>query len=66
MYISGLYIKTYTTGNISSNLKTHAIKILKLVYKYHLTCNSYNSLEYFPYSTIPPKIRMRVPSTTKP
>merc|ERR1719392_503435 len=29
-------------------------------------CNSNKSLLYFPYSTIPPKTRMRVPSTTNP
>ena len=33
---------------------------------WQITCNSYSSLEYFPYSTIPPKIRILVPSTTKP
>ena len=33
---------------------------------FSLTCNSNSSLEYLPYSTIPPKTRMRVPSTTNP
>ena len=49
--------------------------IIMTRFKYHfqilfmyiiLTCNSKSSLEYFPYSTMPPKTRMRVPSTTKP
>lgn len=31
-----------------------------------LTCSSKSSFEYFPYSTIPPKIKILVPSTTKP
>ncbi len=31
-----------------------------------VTCSSKSSLLYLPYSTIPPKTRIRVPSTTKP
>ena len=31
-----------------------------------LACNSYNSFEYFPYSTIPPKTNNLVPSQTNP
>lgn len=30
------------------------------------TCNSYSSLLYFPYSTMPPKTSNLVPSTTNP
>ena len=39
---------------------------LSLFHSHLLACSSYNSFEYLPYSTIPPKTSIRVPSQTNP